>query len=256
LTLLAGLVSNPASQTVSWLDLACGEGQILTGVQKGFAEAERRKIAYTGFDRMDAYLRGTEKIASASGLQAHHMEVGNLSALSEMLPGKAYDFITLINAVHEIDPKQLAAVLVDSLLRLTQHGILYAYDMESIEPAELGAIPWTAGEFQSIAISMFEAVGAGAYRPAVQRWAHKSRDGWSLTVHREHVSAQDLSRLRAAAEAATSHKIGELLHVKLLRCKAALEHLTTYGPETADEQAAEQNLLHEFWAVSRALEAR
>jgi hypothetical protein len=71
LTLLGSLVSNPAHQTVNWLDLACGEGQILTGMHNGFAEEDRRKIAYTGFDRMDAYLRATEKIASASGLRVH-----------------------------------------------------------------------------------------------------------------------------------------------------------------------------------------
>ncbi len=170
LTLLAELLSNPANPFVSWLDLACGEGQILTSLAQGFEEIARSKIAYTGFDRMDAYLRSTEKIASTIGLGSYGVHVGNLSIIGQMLPGKTYDFITLINAVHEIDPRHLASVLVDSTLRLADGGMLYVYDMESIEPAELGAITWKAGEFQSIAPHYVQRPGRGrlpACRPAM-----------------------------------------------------------------------------------------
>jgi hypothetical protein len=256
LTLLSGLVSNPSTLTVRWLDLACGEGQILMGLRNGFAEAERRKLAYTGFDRKDAYVMQTEKIALSNGLQSIKVEIGNLSSMSQMMPGKMYDFVTLINAVHEIDPNNLAGVLVDATLRLTENGILYVYDMETIEPPELGAIAWKAAEFQGIIGAMLGAFGAGEYRPSVQRWEHKTREGWSVALYRQHLSNQvDVNALRGAAECATTEKITELLKTKLDTCKTVLENLTNYGPETADEQSTEQSLLHDFWAMSRALEA-
>jgi hypothetical protein len=52
---------------VKWLDLACGEGQNLTSLAQGFDEYARKKIEYTRFDRLDTYLRATEKIASSVG---------------------------------------------------------------------------------------------------------------------------------------------------------------------------------------------
>lgn len=257
LTLLGEMVSNPANASVKWLDLACGEGQILASLAQGFEADVRKKIEYTGFDRMDAYLRATEKIASTTGLARYETQVGNLSAIGRIFSQGRFDFITLINVVHEIDPQHLALVLVDATLRLSEGGVLYIYDMESIEPAELGAITWRAGEFQSIAATMFEALGVSEYRPNVARWPHKTRNGWSLTVKREHiVGASGFEGLRAKAEAATKAKVYELLAQKITICKGALEQLTAFGAETADEQDAAKTLLYDFWALKRALEAQ
>ena len=257
LTLLDEMVSNPANASVKWLDLACGEGQILTSLAQGFDEDVRGKIEYTGFDRMDAYLRSTEKIASSIGLGGYKTQVGNLSVLTQIFSQERFDFITLINVVHELDPRHLAAVLVDATLRLSSRGALYVYDMELIEPEELGAIAWRAGEFKAIVASMFEALGAGDYRPNVARWSHKTRNGWSLTVRREHIAdTSGFEAMRPEAEAATKAKVYELIEQKITACKGALEQLTTFGAETAEEQDTAKNLLYDFWALKRVLEAR
>lgn len=257
LTLLGALVSDPTTATVTWLDLACGEGQILTGLEGRFQEEDRKKIAYTGVDRKDVYALKTQKIASASGLQSTAVKIGILSSLDQVLSGEIFDFITLINAIHEVNPNDLAAVLVDAVLRLGPNGVLYVYDMESIEPSELGAVAWSAGEFQCIVQAMLSAFGVTGYTARVQHWNHRTKNGWSLALYRQHLGiSPEAGAVRQTAEAATKHKVIELLNAKLSTCKSVLENLTSYGPETADEQSAEVTLLYDFWAVSRALEGQ
>jgi SAM-dependent methyltransferase len=257
LTLLSEMVSNPAFTEVKWLDLACGEGQILTTLESGFEAGVRNKIAYTGFDRKDSYLLTTEKIASMAGLARYQTQVGSLSAIGSVFAVDRFDFITLINTVHEIDPRHLALVLVDATLRLADGGALYIYDMESVDPVELGAIAWLGGEIQSIIAAMLEAFGVGQYHPSVVRWSHKTRNGWSLIVKREHLAGvSNLEAMKLTAEAATRAKVYELLQQKIETCKKVLESLTTYGAETAEERKEVQALLYDFWALNRALEAQ
>ena len=43
-TLLQGWLSDPAMERLRWLDLACGRGQILTGVRGGLSTSARKKV--------------------------------------------------------------------------------------------------------------------------------------------------------------------------------------------------------------------
>src|SRR5579862_985938 len=130
LMLLQGLVSDPKAQAVRWLDLACGRGQILMGLDDGFSVTARNKIEYTGYDLSDDYVKETDKLASDSGLRSHRGVIGDLADVHKLLVAEQFDFITLTNTVHEIRPRKLAAVLVDSILRLSPTGALFIYDME------------------------------------------------------------------------------------------------------------------------------
>jgi hypothetical protein len=229
----------------------------LTGLEQGFTESARKKIEYTGFDRKDEYLRETEKIAASCGLRSYRTVVGALASVSNLLPAAIYNFVTLINAVHEIDPNQFASVLIDSILRLTPNGVLYIYDMESIVPPELGALSWKASELREICVTLTEALQVSSYDPSPNRWQHSSRNGWSLVIQREHLGTpENLGTLRNSAVKAIDLKIHELLQSKYSLCESALESLTNYSSETAEEQTLKQDLLHEFWALRRALEGR
>jgi hypothetical protein len=67
--------------------------------------------------------------------------VGELSDFDRILPsGVHFDFITLTNTVHEIEPSRLATLFVTCLGRLTDMGTLFVYDMDRIKPPELGAV--------------------------------------------------------------------------------------------------------------------
>jgi hypothetical protein len=175
-----------------------------------------------------------------------------LADVHKLLSDEQFDFITITNTVHEIRPSKLAALLVDAILRRNPSGVLFIYDMETIDPPELGAVPWSAGDLTEILRTILKAFKVEAYDPPVSHWQHRTRNAWSVQIHRNHLAIDAAQRDSAAAGAA--QVISLLLKSKLARCKAALEKLTVYGPETADEQAAKGTLLHEFWALSRASE--
>src|SRR5947209_3275918 len=127
LMLLQSQVSDPKVSVVKWLDLACGQGQILMGLDDGFPPAAKSKIRYTGYDLRDDYVKGTEKLATGSGLQSPRGIVGDLADVHKLLSDEQFDFITITNTVHEIRPSKLAALLVDAILRLNPSGVLFIY---------------------------------------------------------------------------------------------------------------------------------
>ena len=257
LTLLQGWLSNPKLQSLRWLDLACGRGQMLTGIQGALPISARRKIDYVGFDIRHDYAQETEALASTLGFRAHAVRIARLFDFPSLYDlSSRFDFITLTNTVHEVEPAQLGVLLVESVARLTDSGCLFVYDMERIRPPELGAVPWTAGEITRILKSLLLGLGVEIYEPAVGRWRHRTCDGWNAQIYRDHlqVSDLDLSARRLHAVKETAAVIVELLRAKRATCIDALNNLTDHAAEVADEQSEKERLLYEFWAVNRALE--
>jgi ubiquinone/menaquinone biosynthesis C-methylase UbiE len=256
LTLLQGRLSDPNVKTLTWLDLACGRGQILTGIGGGLSQGARGKVEYVGYDMSHDHALETDKLASTLGFRTHEVKVGYLADFQKLLPvDTKFSFITLTNTIHEVRPAQVGSVLVEAVARLGADGCLFIYDMETIRPPELGAVPWTAGEMAEILASLLSALGVTQYEPAVGTWRHRSCDAWDVQIYREHlgISGATLSSSRPEALAKATEKIASLLATRLDRCYQALDSLTKYGTETADEQTEKERLLHEFWALNRAL---
>jgi hypothetical protein len=256
-TLLQGWLSDPTIQSFRWLDLACGRGQILTGVRGGLPLAARSKIDYFAYDMRQQYAKDTDHLAAELGFRSHHHDVGYLTDFHKYHPAhRPFDLITLTNTVHEVLPAQLASVLIESIERLSTSGCLFVYDMESVEPPELGAVPWTSGEIARIIESLLASLGVVGYEPAVGQWRHRTCDAWNVQIYRNHlnVSAEALAANRGHAHDRTTATIRQLLSAKLEQCSKALDKLTEYGAETADEQNEKGRLLYEFWALSRATE--
>lgn len=257
LTLLQGWLSDPTRDRLRWLDLACGRGQILTGVRSGLSPGARSKIDYVAYDMRQDYAKDTDQLAASIGLRSHGHAVGYLADFPRLHPAtEHFDLITLTNTVHEVHPEQLATVLVACIERLSPSGCLFLYDMETLRPPELGAIPWTSGEIGKIIGALLSSLGANDYEPAVGQWRHRTCDAWNVQIYRNHLHLPDTDLdarfLRARNESATTIKA--LLTAKLDQCAKALDKLTEYGPETADEQNDKEELLYEYWALSRALE--
>lgn len=258
-TLLQGWLSNPSVQGLRWLDLACGRGQILTGVRGGLSALARKKIDYVAYDMRQDYAKDTDLVAAGLGFRSHRHDVGYLVDFQKYHPANSpFDLITLTNTVHEVHPEQLASILIACIERLSNSGCLFVYDMENVRPPELGAVPWTSGEIGRILETLLSALGVDGYEPAVGQWRHRTCDAWNVQIYRAHMklSDGDLTGRRVNAHEQTSSTIRYLLSAKLDRCKRTLDKLTEYGAETADEQNEKEKLLYELWAVSRALEAR
>lgn len=254
LTVLQGRLGDPKLVSFAWLDLACGRGQLIASLGDNLDDGARAKIRYLGYDISANHVTETNKIASGLNLQAFSGKVGDLADLPRLVDGQ-FDFITFTNSVHEVQADQLASVLVECVARLSPNGCLFLYDMESLDPPELGAVPWTSAEVKAILVKIAEGLGTPNYEPQVGRWRHKSCNAWNAQVMRAHLDA-DLGTLmsrQATTIASTALLIRTLLGEKLRTARDALERLTLYGAETGEEGAARVRLLYEFWALSRAI---
>ncbi len=255
LTLLQAQLSNPAITSVHWLDLACGRGQVLATLEKNLSEKARGKVHYFGYDVDQTYLRETERHALSLGLASVTAKIGDLQDFGLIVDEKrSFDFITLTNTVHEVRPVALASLLLESLSRLSETGCLFIYDMESIHPPELGAVPWTSAEFEAIISGLLDHLEIPNYLPEVGHWKHSSCEGWNVQVYRSHLGIDsDQLRSRLAASADATHEIIlSLLSQKLAACRAALESLTRFGPRTKEEEDLKVQLLYTYWSLSRA----
>jgi ubiquinone/menaquinone biosynthesis C-methylase UbiE len=258
LTVMQRLLSAPGIDRFTWLDLACGRGQILSGLGNSLSPAARAKIDFFAYDVKEDYLRETRRVASALGFSNVADEVGALSKLEVLLPaGTRFDFITLTNTVHEVAPSQLAGVLVDAVLRLNHHGTVFVYDMERVKPPELGAVPFSAHDFRAVSDALIETLTNNDYRPEVSGWKHSTVNGWNVQFQREHIigTEHELETRRTMATEATKGAIFRVLRQRLVDCRRTLEVLTTNGADTAEEQEEREHLLHELWAITRALGA-
>jgi hypothetical protein len=257
LTLLQARLSVPRVPRLSWLDLACGRGQIIVSLDTNLSSEARSKIDFWAYDLDQDYARETRKAAERCGFASLQVTVGELSDFDRILPsGTLFDFITLTNTVHEIEPVRLATLFATGLGRLADNGTLFIYDMDRITPPELGALPWGRDDVRSIVRRMLDALGASAYHPEVGLWNHRTCNGWNVQLERQHlgISRVDAAKQLDKAIRETGDEVSKLLLRRLSECRASLESLTTYGAETAEEQDDKERLLFEFWALSRALE--
>jgi hypothetical protein len=258
LTLLQASLADPAISRVHWLDLACGRGQIIIALQDNFSAAERAKLIYYAFDADQRYLHETARTAQRLGFADVRTKVGNLADFARLVDSETlFDFVTFTNTAHEVRPVVLAQLLVDVILRLASRGCLFMYDMEYVNPPELGAIPWSSAEFVDLMQSVMDAFGINNYSPAIGRWRHSSTVGWNLQLHRHHlgIDSPTASAARDRAVAALSERMRHLLRAKLSACTDSLESITCLGPETPEEDEAKVRQLYDFWSLKRALES-
>jgi hypothetical protein len=143
ISVLQRLLSPPAIQRFAWLDLACGRGQIIQALRQNLSDDARSKIDFFAFDVKHDYVLETQKAADDLGFASSAGDVGDLLNFSRVIPtGLRFDFITLTNTVHEVSPHALADILVDTVLRLSDQGTAFLYDVERVDPPELGALPF------------------------------------------------------------------------------------------------------------------
>jgi hypothetical protein len=259
LTLLQDRLSAPAIVQLAWLDLACGRGQIISALDRNLSVHARSKIDFWAFDLDQDFARETTKSAERLDFASLNVKVGDLADFHRILPpDTVFDFLTLTNTVHEVDPASLANLLVDCVLRLSDGGTLFIYDMEQVNPPELGAVPWTRDDVRQIVRTLLDGLGAAHYQPEAGLWTHRSCNGWNVQLQRQHlnVSREDAVARSIETKQRTKDEILNLIKRRLDACHAALENLTRYGAETAEEQQDKERLLFEFWALHRSLGGR
>lgn len=255
LTLIHGQVVKPTVSRYKWLDLCCGQGQIIVNLEDNFNMTLRGKIEYHIHDINEEYLRVTQKKAESLSLYKVEIFTSDIYSFPKIIPSiSTYDFITLINAVHEISPSFFPVLFLEALLRLNPKGTLYVYDMETINPPELGAVSWTREEVQEITNSILLSVASKNYEPNVNRWNHSSCNAWSFEIQKEFIiSDEEIMSKKSDILSQSGEKIKELLIRKKGNCEKALESYLKYGTETAEDEEKKRSLLYDFYSLNRII---
>ena len=247
-------VMNAGTTTFRWLDLGVGRGQILVNLSDTLSSGCRQKIHFVGFDAKGAHCREAERIASTQNLGSVRFHVGNLDAIADepQLTG-AWDFITLTNVIHELNPHAIPKLLVECLRRLAHDGCLFVYDMESLSPLELGAVTWKRDEIRALLKTIMRCLGVDA-EPEVAKWPHASCDCWEIQLRPAAVGfPSDWKNRGDDAINEANDTIRAILKTKMEQIKDMLEILTRDAPQTPEEVAQRDQYLFDFWAVSRKL---
>jgi len=258
ITLLGGFLSAPDVAEIEWLDLACGKGQIISQLEQNVPEPEQRaKIGYHAYDIENQHTRISEKIARGLNFRGVRVEVGEMEHFEKIFPPQQrFSFISFTNTVHELRPAMIGSLLVALLLRLSDNGILYIYDMETLPLPELGAVPWDGDDFKKLLAGIFADLGCHAIPLLlVQRWEHTSCSGWSVNLHRNHLQISDDAIVANSDKAINGARttIAQILTFRLQSTTEALEALTRFGPDNEEEKRRTTKLLYDFWSLQRAL---
>lgn len=249
-------LSSPNVSEVKWLDLACGRGQILASLDEVLSVDARAKVAYFGIDSNPGYVEETRELASRLGLRNVRVEAADLAEMAWPLdPSGPFDFITLVNAVHEVPVQHLARLLVQSVLRLAGGGVFHVYDIDRLSPLELGAVTWSAAEIRQIIPRFLDALGAKDYRPEIGSWRHSNCNGWNVQLEQVHLLLDPTNLDIELVATTVRREIAGLLAAKLSDCRDALDSVTLSGASLETEIAEKDRLLHDFWSLSRALRA-
>ncbi|MBF0544516.1 MAG: class I SAM-dependent methyltransferase [Candidatus Riflebacteria bacterium] len=256
ITEIQGILNDPKISDFNWLDLACGKGQIILHVDMNLSEEMRKKVNFWGYDLCKEFLDVADEKSKNTGFKSRHFLLGDLAKLDDVLPAsRTFDFITLTNTVHEISPRDLPIVLFDSILRLSENGSLFIYDMENLPSPELGSVPWRNYEIKEILKEFFTTMGSTDYCPFPGQWLHKTCTAWNVQIKKGYFpkEAREMVKIKGKIIERTQNKILELLKRRLTVCNRELEKTRDHGIETEKEYNEVQALLFEFWALNNAI---
>lgn len=258
LTLLKDKCSGPSVREYSWLDLCCGKGQAINAIAENLPQDLRQKIHYIGFDASITALQDTKRIANSAGFKSCEESVGELQNFSRVITGREkFDLICLINAVHEISAVRFSGIIFDSLLRLTEKGILYMFDMEEIMPFELGAVPWLKFEIEEIFHEILKFFNVQNYTIPASRWQYSSTAAWDIILHREHFPSDeeitgkrdDFIQTMGVFLRQKLEKKREIANTSLSSSLDSDASILT----TSNETSHIYTKLNEFWSYERAI---
>jgi SAM-dependent methyltransferase len=179
----------PSGDPVVWVDLGCGEGDVLAVIRAGIPDDLRRRMWYVGCDASDV-TRARAQVAS-SGLDGRSQCIeGDLTSettfRSIVQATGDVSMVTLTNVIHEIrPPSALPSVLARALLLLKPDGYLVAYDMERLSAGDIWdeteAVTWAFDEIEGMVQMFCRALGV-TDGSTVVHWKHHSTTGWTLLM--------------------------------------------------------------------------
>jgi len=154
---IADALSEPQAQ-YSWLDVACGIGNVLHHVRNILKE-RANALYYFGFDLDYNHVRECQIVGDRMGLHVE-AQTGQLEQLTNVYGSRRFDMVSLINALHELPMKQFPSLFLDMLYLCSNDGRLAIFDMTKLLEIEPGALPISDEEMQPFLDAFFSVLGA------------------------------------------------------------------------------------------------
>lgn len=243
--------------TVKWLDLCCGNGNILLQVKKSMGRSATQ-IEYFGFDIDKNNIDECEKIIHLEELDkclaGINLDVVNLD--TSPIPGdNKFDIITLLNVMHEINPFGIYPLLKNALQRCKRNGVLLIVDMINLPHLEWSAITWSGNTLADLLsyfikdeniICLDQTLTIPTYQRAV--------DIFSLKLNRKDIDEGIFFNWESKKEENKRKKIiihclekkKQMLSQQLKRIYIEREHIVS---SKEDWESKISKILWEYWAV-------
>jgi ubiquinone/menaquinone biosynthesis C-methylase UbiE len=257
------------SQALKWLDVCCGTGDYLKTFHDIVPDAmERARVHYTGFDLYALFLTECKRTLEQVQLSGDTI-CGQLNHFALLTDPGTYEFVSMINALHEIPSLIIPSLIIEMIERLSKTGFLLIFDLAALkygEP-ELGSTPWTKEDAQAFFEWLVRALGGR--RQNVYR--HRN-SAWYTVLHRQDLPDLDLANwsdlreqvivrakielLRIFAERKTTlHKTIKDLGQSLYDAQGWADRLDpmTKATELGHLQQGIDESLRDFWAFGAAL---
>lgn len=134
-----------AAAPIRWLDLCCGNGNILS--QFGESHQDHMpQVEYYGYDIDRKNIDECREIIRKNNLDRRlaHVKVEVVNLDISPIPGKKkFDIITLLNVLHEINPFNIFSLLKKAMERCKKNGVILIVDMCCLPHLEWKAATWT-----------------------------------------------------------------------------------------------------------------
>jgi SAM-dependent methyltransferase len=243
-----------------WLDLCCGKGSILHHLPSALAGLCKH-LEYCGVDIEPDHIRICKATAKKDGLK------GQLAGISfvthdvrrplEASLG-AFDFVTLLNVLHEIEPRHLYNVLAFAVRRCAPHGKLLLIDMAQLPHLEWNAICWPKGHLERLISPLFR-VGHSAVAssdPTHVVTFNRSVEIVSLTMRKRALNKATLQPVSTAARKRFQQNVRKTLKAMQAEASNAIQDTYDRAQDPTKELKSPpdlRQLLWRYWAITEAL---
>lgn len=253
ITLIQKFLNDPQVKDFYWLDLLCGQGQILTHFKEHFSPNNRAKISYYAYDINVEYSTMACSLARDLNLKSVESITGHIRDFKVLCGENNFNCITITNGFHEISPVLIPEVISDSLCLLRDNGFIYLYDIEKLHTPELGAICFRQNEIKRITNAIINGFGIEQYNIDIAKWRpQKNLTSWSAILERDILDAYELDKtLKQNAIKSGTNSVKQIIAEKLEECNDTLEAIISGSFETIADQKKKIELLFEYHALKR-----
>ncbi len=260
-----------SNRPIRWLDICCGNGNILTHIRTALGR-ECSSIEYYGVDLDLKHIKECEKVikennldnylASSPIVQVHDIR-------NHLQKWKQFDLVTLLNVLHEIPPFYVYDVIRNALDRCKYSGMVLIVDMCPLPHLEWKAITWPRQNLEDL-ISPLLKKNDAIYPVEVEGPIHanvfpRTVNVLSLAIRKSKIDMRQLpSTPRTVVnEGSFQNIIENCLSRKKRELSAEILDVYSSDPASSTKDRMKlgrskqlQKLLWEYWAVSEAIDSR